>query len=218
MVLHKQARHVCGKPQTSQSSLRVGNLARLLAEAVAAVNGAVSARFEGQVRLLAAGGALGHEDLARTFAEAGAGRASHAGPRGTAEAGTGRTRSAATVVVPHPRDLPADHAAFRLIPEPEFGVVLLLLGGEDEVLVAVLALQRLVGERHDGSTRGNVRPSSRYSLPREIRIGMRLGRNQYPLPTYQRARRGPNRIWSAKNLGIFRDVYRGESGMSAGPT
>src|SRR5262245_24340775 len=54
----------------------------LFAEAVAAVDRSVAARLEGEVGLLPAGGAGGHEDLARAFAEAaggaGTGRAAFA--------------------------------------------------------------------------------------------------------------------------------------------
>lgn len=139
-----------------------GVLPGLLAEAVAAVDGAVAAGLEGQIRLLPAGGTLGHEHLAGTFPEA--------APRSGAEARTprsavarrsepaGRTGSAAAVVVSHPGDLAADHAALGLVAKAELGVVLLLLGGEDEVFVAVFALQRLVGERHPGSTRVTSQP------------------------------------------------------------
>src|SRR6516162_4132004 len=121
----------------------------LLAEAVAAVDGAVAAGLEGEVGLLSAGGAGGHEDLARTLAEAArASGARRAALSGRAEAAR-RPGPAAAVVVPHPRHLAADHAPLGLIPQPEFCVVFLLFGGEDEVFVAVFALQRLVCEWHD---------------------------------------------------------------------
>src|SRR6185295_18014202 len=123
----------------------------LLAEAVAAVDGTVAARLERKIGLLAAGGAGGHEDFTGSLAEAaGAGRAVTGrtafagGPEPARGAGP-----AAAVVVPHPRDLAADHAPLGLIPESELRVMFLLLGGEDEIFVAVLALQRLVCEWHD---------------------------------------------------------------------
>jgi hypothetical protein len=53
------------------------------------------------------------------------------------------------VLVSHPAGLAADHTPLGLVPESELGVVLLLTGREDELLVAVLADQLLVGERHD---------------------------------------------------------------------
>ena len=133
-------------PEAVNGLLSQGLLTRLLAEAIAAVDRAVAAGLEGQVRLLVAGRARGDEDFARAFAEAGAGRTART--RRAAEAGARRTRTTAAVVVPHARDLAADHAALGLIVESELGVMLLLFRGEDEVFVAVLALQRLVGERH----------------------------------------------------------------------
>src|SRR5581483_12134619 len=124
-------------------------LPRLLAEAVSAVDRPVAPGLERQVGLPAAGGALRHEDLPGTFAEsartAGPGRDSVAGRPEAA----GRAGAAAPVVVPHPRHLAADHAALGFVPEPQLGVMFLLLGGEDEIFVAVLALQGLVRERHD---------------------------------------------------------------------
>src|SRR5579859_548887 len=137
-------------------------LARLLAEAVAAIDRPVAAGLEGEVRLLSAGRALGHEDLARPVAEAAGG--SSAEPRTRREAFSRRSKAAggtgpsSAVVVPHPGDLTADHAALGFVAKAELRMVFLLLRGENEVFVAVLALQRLVGERHPGSTRVTSQP------------------------------------------------------------
>jgi hypothetical protein len=107
------------------------------------------------------------DQFAGAFAEAaggaGTGRAAFAG---RAEAAR-RTRAAPAVVVPHPRHLAADHAALGFVAQAELRVVLLLLRGEDEIFVAVLALQRLVGEWHAGIHPGNVRTALRYSLQKD---------------------------------------------------
>jgi hypothetical protein len=60
-------------------------------------------------------------------------------------------------------------------------VVFLLLRGEDEILVAVFALQSFVGEWHAWIHPGNVRTASRYSLLKTIRIGTAVRRKHYPL-------------------------------------
>src|SRR5438132_11421080 len=101
----------------------------LLAEAVAAVDGTIAAGLEGEIGLLAARRAGGHEDLARPFAEA-------AGPAGTGGAFPRRTEAArgtgpaAAIIVPHPRDLATDHASFGLVAQPQLRVMVLLLWGE----------------------------------------------------------------------------------------
>jgi hypothetical protein len=57
----------------------------------------------------------------------------------------------------------------------------LLLRGEDEILVAVFALQSFVGEWHAWIHPGNVRTASRYSLRGRLKQGNGVRRNQYPL-------------------------------------
>ena len=118
------------------------------AEAVAAEDGTVAARLEGDLRGTAALAARHGEHLARRD---GRGAGDEAGRVAAAEAGTRRTAAAAreqSVFVPHPARLAADHAALGLVSEAELRVVLLLARREDELLVAVLADQLLVGEWH----------------------------------------------------------------------